>query len=218
MAAPFSRPPPPRWRFSTHTRTHPPTCGFRRTRARTAASALCTSAGDVRLTDLCARFSANQCRHGGLGGRGVWRRQLRLRRGRRNLVSPRASTVAAINWPPLPLSLRRRLRRGRPLYPGCHAPSSLCLCALCAFWRVFNHTPDTAPPPRWPLKRESERERTYIGSDAIHTRVYIMAWLLSVQQRWRCVRAVCVSLSRVWPSAHQLLSSYTSVTSSVRLP
>ena len=36
--------------------------------------------------------------------------------------------------------------------------------------------------------------------------------------RWRCVRAVCVSLSRVWPSAHQLLSSYTSVTSSVRLP
>ena len=146
MAAPFSRPPPPRWRFSTHThtRTHPPTCGLRRTRARTAASALCTIAGDVRLTDLCARFSANQCRHGGLGGRGVWRRQLRLRRGRRNLVSLRASTVAAINGPPLPLSLRRRLRRGRPLYPGRHAPWSLRrVCALCILWRVFNqHTPE----------------------------------------------------------------------------
>ena len=92
------------------------------------------------------------------------------------------------------------------------------LCAFCGAC-LTTHPTQRLPPAGRSRESQKERELTSVpSSDAIHTRVYIMAWLLSVQQRWRCVRAVCVSLSRVWPSAHQLLPSYTSVTSSVRLP
>jgi len=89
-----------RWLATCHplppcsrTRTHlSPRC----TPGRAVACACCTRAGDLRLANR-VHVSANQCRRGGLGGRGVWRRQLRLRRGRRGLNSGRRGLVSRRN-------------------------------------------------------------------------------------------------------------------------